>query len=36
MCLNSLLDTTYSTGNQNKNGDHYYKFTSSNTVLISL
>jgi hypothetical protein len=36
MCLNSLIDTTYSTGDQNKDGDCYYKFTTSNTVLISI
>jgi len=36
MCLNSLIETTKSTGTQNKNGDHYYKFKECNTVLMSI
>jgi len=35
-CLNSLLDTTYDTKDNNESGNCYYKFRESNTVLISL
>ena len=36
LCLNSLIDSTYSTGSQNSEGDFYYKFIECNTVLMSL
>ena len=36
MCLNSLIDTTYSTGNINQNGDNFYKFKESKTILLSI
>lgn len=36
LCLNSLIDITYNTGNVNNEGDFYYKFKESNTVLMSL
>lgn len=36
ICLNSLLDTTYSNGSNNKEGDFFYKFRETNTVLMAL
>lgn len=35
-CLNSLLDTTYDTEDNNDTGNCFYKFRESNTVLMSL
>jgi len=35
-CLNSLVDVTYDKKDNNEDGDHYYKFNNSNTVLMSL
>ena len=37
LCLNSLVDTTFSTGpDNNRNGDLFYKFKGSNTVLFTI
>lgn len=35
MCLNSLLETTLKIKDQNKDGDYFYKFNSSETLLFS-
>ena len=34
MCLNSLLESTLSTGNPNRPGDRFFKFQNSNTILF--
>jgi hypothetical protein len=36
LCLNSLLDTTIKTHEPNSDGEFFYKFSNSNTILISL
>ncbi len=35
MCLNSLLETTLKIKDQNKDGDYFYKFNNSETLLFS-
>lgn len=36
LCLNSLIDTTFDGPSDNKNGQCFYKFRESRTVLISM
>ena len=36
MCLNSLIDTTLDGPTQNRDGQCFYKFRESKTVLISI